>query len=110
MDGALAASAGASVGLLARNRPPHAAALIAVIATGRCVVTLSSTQADRQIAADTAALGLQAVLGSAADLARPGVREAAAGAAVVRLDDTGAALTVLDSGERRGPQPARRSD
>ena len=61
-------------------------------------------QADQQVAADIAALGLHAVLGSADDLARPGLRAAAtaAGSALIRLNDDGAALTVLDRGNGPG--------
>jgi long-chain acyl-CoA synthetase len=96
------AGPGASVGLLPRNRPPHFAALITVIATGRCVVTLSPMLADSQIAADIAALDLHAVVGSADDLARPGIREAAARSAVIRLDDEDAAVTVISGGPGGG--------
>jgi long-chain acyl-CoA synthetase len=99
---AAGAGPGASVGLLARNRPPHFAALIAVIATGRCVVTLSPMFTDSQIAADVAALDLHAVVGSADDLARPGIREAAARSAVLQLDDEEAVATVISGGTGGG--------
>jgi long-chain acyl-CoA synthetase len=96
------AGAGASVGLLARNRPPHFAALSAIIATGRCVVTLSPMLADSQIAADIAALELHAVIGGADDLGRPGIREAAARSAVIQLNDEGAAVTLTRRGTGSG--------
>lgn len=87
---------GASVGLLTRNRPAHYAALIAIIATGRCVVTLTPMLGEQQVAADVAALGLHAVLGSAHDLARPPIQAAAEGSAVLKLDDEGSPLTLVD--------------
>lgn len=103
LDAALSAvGPGASVGLLARNRPPHYAALIAVIATGRCVVTLSPLLADRPLAGDIAGLGLHAIVGGADDLARPGIRTAAGGAAVIQLNDDGPAVAVADRGTGAG--------
>lgn len=105
LDSALTAAGagpGAAVGLLARNRPPHFAALIAVIATGRCVVTLSPMLADSQIAADIAALDLHAVVGTADDLARPGIGEAAALSAVIQLDEEDAGVRVISGGSGAG--------
>jgi acyl-coenzyme A synthetase/AMP-(fatty) acid ligase len=58
------------------NRPHHLAVLVGVIATGRCVVTLSPLQpAERQIA-DIRRSGVPAVIASPAILAQEGVREA----------------------------------
>src|SRR4051794_34310469 len=69
------------VGIVLRNRPGHLAALVAVIATGRQVVTLSPFHGDTALAEDIVSLRPQVVVAAPEDWARPGVTTAAAAVA-----------------------------
>ncbi|MET0249172.1 MAG: AMP-binding protein, partial [Sphingobium sp.] len=77
------------VGIMLRNRLPHLAALHSIIAGGQCLVTLNPLYPDATISADIAALKLPVVVGTRADLDRPGVRAAAqaGGTALIALPD-----------------------
>jgi acyl-CoA synthetase (AMP-forming)/AMP-acid ligase II len=55
------------VGVVVRNRVPHAAALLGFVATGRPVVMIYSYQSARSIAADVEALQLAAVVADRED-------------------------------------------
>jgi acyl-coenzyme A synthetase/AMP-(fatty) acid ligase len=77
---------GASVGLIMRNRPWHAATLAATLVTGRALVTLSPMFSDEALARDIETLGLHAVLGDEFDLARVGVHDAAASAGAMIIE------------------------
>lgn len=70
--------AGARVGVMLRNRPAHVATLYALLVSGRCLVTINPHFPDAAVADDIAALGLPLIVGSAADLDRPGVSAALA--------------------------------
>lgn len=78
---------GARIGVLLRNRPAQAAAALAVLCAEHCLVTLNPAYPDAVLAADIAGLDLALLLGEAADLARPGVMDAAraSGAGVIEL-------------------------
>lgn len=77
------------VGLVLENRPEHIAALVAVLATGRVVVTLSPLQPPARLAADIEGAGAAVVVGSPAAL--DGVAAAAAERGLVlELDRQGA--------------------
>lgn len=71
------------VGIVLRNRPGHLAALVAVIATGREIVTLSPFHGDVALAEDITTLAPQVVVACAEDWARPGIAAAAARTAAV---------------------------
>jgi long-chain acyl-CoA synthetase len=73
------------VGIVLRNRPGHLAALVAVIATGREVVTLSPFHGDVALAEDIATLAPQVVVASTEDWARPAVAAAASKVSAVPL-------------------------
>lgn len=82
---------GGRVGLILENRPEFVAVLVAVLATGRCVVTLSPLQPAARLAADITRSGVSVVVGSQETLSREGVLPAitAAGLAV-EVDRDGA--------------------
>lgn len=68
--------ADARVGVVLENRPEHVAAIAAVIASGRCVVTLSPLQPAARLVADIARCELSVVICGAEVLTREGVSEA----------------------------------
>jgi long-chain acyl-CoA synthetase len=86
----LLAAAGAPdahrIGIVLRNRPGQLAALVAVIATGRQIVTLSPFHSDAALAEDIKALAPQVVVAGADDWDRPGVAAAAADIGAVPLE------------------------
>ncbi len=77
----------ARIGVMLRNRPGHIAAIVAVLSTDRCLVTLNPILPDATLFADVEALGLPVVIADATDLARDGLTEALdrAGAAVIAV-------------------------
>lgn len=80
VDGLLAAQglgAGTAVGMLLRNRPAHFAALLEVLISGRCVVTINPFQSPDKLADDLARLRCPVVLADAQDWAIPELRAAA---------------------------------
>ena len=79
---------GGRIGVLLHNRPGHVAAILSVLASDRCLVTLNPLYPDETLGADIASLAVPVVIGEAADLARPGIRAAleASGAAVIEVD------------------------
>jgi acyl-CoA synthetase (AMP-forming)/AMP-acid ligase II len=72
--------AGTPVGLFLRNTPELVGAVLGVLISERCVVTLNPHQGDAKLAADLRALRLSAIAGLPEDWARPEVRSAAEGA------------------------------
>jgi acyl-CoA synthetase (AMP-forming)/AMP-acid ligase II len=77
----------ARVGVMLRNRPGHVAAIVAVLSTDRCLVTLNPILPDGKLFADVEGLGLPVIIADATDLARPGLSEALAraGSAVIEI-------------------------
>lgn len=75
------------VGVMLRNRPGHVAAIVAVLSTDRCLVTLNPILPDAKLFADVEGLGLPVVIADATDLARPGLADALArsGSAVIEV-------------------------
>lgn len=80
----------ARVGVLLRNRPAHVAAIIAVLATGRCLVTLNPLTPDAKLAEDIQRLDLPAVIGDVEDVERTALADAfsAADAGVIAIGGT----------------------
>ncbi len=78
----------ARVGVLLRNRPGHVAAILAVISTNRCLVSLNPLLPDERLRSDVAALALPVVIADAEDCARPDLVETIgqAGGAVIVID------------------------
>ncbi len=79
--------ADARVGVLLRNRPGHVAAIVAVLSTDRCLVTLNPILPDEKLFADIEGLALPVVIADATDLARSGLAEALArsGSAAIEI-------------------------
>ncbi len=84
---------GAPVGLVVRNRLPHAAAVIGLLAARRWVSMIYSFQSPAAIAGDVEKLRLPAVLAEDEDWTEPVIAAAAAaGSAGVRISSTDAYL------------------
>ncbi len=94
------------VGVMLRNRPGHVAAIVAVLSTDRCLVTLNPILPDAKLFDDIEGLGLPVVIADATDLARPGVTEALerAGSAVVEIGARLEGARVVPSGRRAAVQ------
>jgi acyl-CoA synthetase (AMP-forming)/AMP-acid ligase II len=90
------AGPGASVGVILRNRPQHVAAVLALLATDRCVVTMNAVQGDDRLAGELAELRLPAVIADVEDWARPGVAQAAAIAGSTALHMAGPTPNLTD--------------
>ncbi|HVV12651.1 class I adenylate-forming enzyme family protein [Amycolatopsis sp.] len=88
------------IGIVLESRPEHVAVLLAVLGTGRCVVTLSPLQPAARLAADIARSDLPVVIAGPEIFTRDGVLEAAVAG--------GLALQANPSGEitGRGGAPA----
>jgi long-chain acyl-CoA synthetase len=83
------------VGVVLENRPEHVCALLAILSTDRCLVTMSPLQPPERLAADLRRSGVPVLLASPEVLARPGVQDAAAETGLVlRLDPDGGAARV----------------
>ncbi|MQY21563.1 class I adenylate-forming enzyme family protein [Nocardia macrotermitis] len=67
----------ARVGVVLENRPEHVAVVAALIASGRCTVTLSPLQPPARLAAHIARSRPPVVIAATEALARPGVLDAA---------------------------------
>ncbi|WP_174290943.1 class I adenylate-forming enzyme family protein [Sphingomonas bacterium] len=77
----------ARIGILVRSRPSALAAVLAVVASDACMVSINPLLPDERLAADLSTLALPVVIAERADLSRFAVREAirAAGSAVIEL-------------------------
>lgn len=81
---------GAAIGILLRNRPAHVAALLRVLLSARCVVTVNPFQSPSKIAADLASLKCPVYLADEDDWRIDEVRQA--------VHEGGALMLVLDNG------------
>lgn len=77
----------ARIGVMLRNRPGHVAAIVAVLSTDRCLVTLNPILPDQKLFADVTGLELPVIIADATDLTRPGLTDALteAGSAVIEI-------------------------
>ncbi|MFM2271284.1 MAG: hypothetical protein RL702_349 [Pseudomonadota bacterium] len=84
---AMGLPAEARVGVMLRNRPGHIAAILAVLSTDRCLVSLNPILPDDKLFADVTGLGLPAIIADESDIARPGIADAfaSAGTAVLAI-------------------------
>lgn len=75
----------ARVGIMLRNRPGHIAAILAVLSTDRCLVSLNPILPDAKLFDDIAGLGLPTIIADESDVTRPGIADAfsRAGSAVI---------------------------
>ncbi len=87
----------AAIGLVVRNRLPHAAAIVGLIAAGRPLVMIYSFQSAEAIARDVAALGLAAVIADADDWTVPVVDAAR------RTGTAGVAISLSEPDARAVP-------
>ncbi|TDC87068.1 long-chain fatty acid--CoA ligase [Actinomadura sp. 7K507] len=99
------------IGIVLRNRPALVSALIAVLATGREVVTLSPFHGDVGLAEDIGGLAPQAVIADPEDWSRDGMADAARAAGAVAIE-TGEerALVRREVDWTPDPRPAEPSD
>lgn len=95
----------ARVGVMLRNRPGHVAAIIAVLSTDRCLVTLNPILPDERLFADVEGLSLPVIIADASDMARPGLGEslARAGSAAMEIDPLLGPVRLLP--RREAPAP-----
>jgi acyl-CoA synthetase (AMP-forming)/AMP-acid ligase II len=102
--------AAAPIGIVLRNRPETLAALIAVLATRRAVVTLNPAQPDNVLAADIERQRLPAVIACGSDWAREPLVDAAraSGAMAIQMAAPPAdpATTLAGLDRRRAPRAA----
>ncbi|MCW2545893.1 MAG: hypothetical protein JWN96_353 [Mycobacterium sp.] len=99
---------GARVGVVLENRPEHVGVVVALVASNRCLVTLSPLQPPERLAADIGRSGVPIVVASSEVLARPGILAAirAAPALAVELDAEGSVRVVggsLPAGDLTAP-------
>ncbi|CAJ1503291.1 AMP-binding protein [[Mycobacterium] kokjensenii] len=93
------------VGLVVRNRVPHAAAILGFIAAGRPIVMIYSYQSEQAIAHDITALRLPAILADRQDWTVPALRAAEdSGSAAIAL--SGPDLGVEALAPRTATDPA----
>ncbi|MYQ35424.1 fatty acid--CoA ligase family protein [Streptomyces sp. SID4956] len=102
LDGA-SLGPGSRVGVVLENRPEHVAVVVALVASGRCVVTLSPLQPPERLAADIVRCGAPAVVASPEALERPGVLDAVTTAGLaVRLGRDGGVDAIAGTAADRG--------
>jgi acyl-coenzyme A synthetase/AMP-(fatty) acid ligase len=79
------------VGVVLENRPEIVAAVLAILSSGRCLVTMSPLQPPDRLAGDITLAAVPVLIAAPQVLDRPGVRDAAAAdGLVLRLDAEGA--------------------
>jgi len=106
--------AASPVGVMVRNRPAHVGALLALLATHRCVVSINPFVAADKSARDIRELRLPALIADEEDWAKPEVRAAAQDMALIGIslrkgrEDPAVLLpefAKLGSGPYREPMP-----
>lgn len=99
---AMALPAEARVGIMLRNRPGHIAAILAVLSSDRCLVSLNPALPDDKLYADIEGLGLPAIIADEGDAARPGIDAslARAGSAVLVIGARLEGVRLLNGHER----------
>ena len=109
IDGLLAAAGlgpDIAVGVLLRTRPSLVAALVAVLSTRRCVVTINPHLGESKLAADVSALRTPVIVADHEDWARPALASAAAAAGSMGLaltDDPARPVVPVVGLDRPGP-------
>ena len=95
----------ARVGVMLRNRPGHVAAIIAVLSTDRCLVTLNPILPDERLFADVEGLSLPVIIADTSDMARPGLANslAGAGSAAIEVDPLLGPVRLLPGREAPAP-------
>lgn len=98
-------AAGAPVGLVLRNDPALIAALLGVLLSRACVVTINAGHGDAGVASDIGELRLPAMLALSGDWDRPGVTAATAGS--LGLTVGGRGVDVVPGRKHIGSGPFR---
>jgi long-chain acyl-CoA synthetase len=95
----------ARVGVLLRNRPGHVAAIVAILSTDRCLVSLNPILPDEKLFADVEGLALPVIIADTSDLARPGLTQAMAraGCAIIEIGPRLEGASVLAGFEAPSP-------
>jgi acyl-coenzyme A synthetase/AMP-(fatty) acid ligase len=102
--------AGTEVALITRNRPPHVAAILALLSTRRCLVPITSIQSGAATIADIGRTGAPVVLAETADWASATLLKgcAEAGLLAVALPSTESSAEIVGRPEsRKHAKPAR---
>ena len=102
---------GTEVGVVLRNTADHLAAAVAVLATERCLVTVSPLFADAALVEDIGRLDLPVVVAAASDWTRPGLDDAVATSGGLGLELTGhaeAPVRIRHAGRRLAATGDRR--
>lgn len=99
----------APVGIVARNRPAHAAAILGLIAGSRSISMIYAFQSSTALAADIERLGLEALVADISDWAEPArVAAARTGTVAIGLQhDANEPVSRLEGLDQRGPGPFR---
>ena len=100
--GAMGLPVDARVGVMLRNRPGHVAAILAVLSTDRCLVTLNPVLPDDKLYADVEGLNLPVIIADESDVARPGMAESLgrAGSAVIVIGARLEGVRLLEGADR----------
>ncbi|MFW6092906.1 MAG: class I adenylate-forming enzyme family protein [Pseudomonadota bacterium] len=96
------------VAMLLRNRPPHYAAIVAMLISRRCIVTVNPMQPREKYLAELESLRTRAIIADREDWAHPGVAELAdrLGSVAISLDAIGHdCVQTLPGRDRLGDGP-----
>jgi len=97
---------GTPVGALLRNRPPMVAAILGLLATERCIVSINPYYKPEALASEVAALNVSALMADQSDWTPEITRAAGAqGTVGISLSDSGAAL--VPGADKKGAGPHR---
>lgn len=96
----------ARIGVLLRNRPGHLAAIIALLSTDRCMVSLNPALPDDSLYTDIENLGLQVIIADDTDVSRKGFEQAVkrAGSAVIAIGSKLEGVEMLPGFENPAPR------
>ncbi|MSV79108.1 MAG: AMP-binding protein [Actinobacteria bacterium] len=98
---------GSMVGVLMRNRPEIVRAITGALATGRCLVTLSSAIPADKLADEIRRLRLPVIVATASDWANESILEAArdAGSLALLADESDVPFAIVVAAGERGDAP-----
>lgn len=100
---------GTAVGIILRNRPAHFPALLEVLASRRCVVTINPFQPPQKLAGDIRALHLQVIIADGQDWAIPELQQVMhdTGCLAIRADSAPLlGMSLLSAGRSAGDSGA----
>lgn len=104
----------AAIGIMLRNRPPHIGALLAVLVSERCTVTINPLLPVARLLDDVEGLNLEVIIADEEDWRVPGLKELAARQGTMGISVTGdknnpaqlvAGLEAVGPQEHRQPTP-----